>query len=106
VQRGDANAALTNYTTYSSCHRVLPAMVLAILAMAPSPAQPRKPQPPKSVRLYVFDCGSLNIPDTSPYQLKLEDLATTKMSVACFLVVHPKGTMIWARVGVLGPTCG
>lgn len=52
-------------------------------------------QPPKSLRLYVFDCGSLNIPDTSPYQLKKEDLATTFMSVPCFLVAHPRGTMIW-----------
>jgi glyoxylase-like metal-dependent hydrolase (beta-lactamase superfamily II) len=51
--------------------------------------------PPKSVRLYVFDCGSLNIPDTSPYQLKKEQLTTSVMSVACFLVVHPRGTMIW-----------
>jgi N-acyl homoserine lactone hydrolase len=51
--------------------------------------------PPKSVRLYVFDCGSLNIPDTSPYRLKKEELASSVMSVACFLVAHPKGTMIW-----------
>jgi len=47
------------------------------------------------VRLYVFDCGSLNIPDTSPYQLKKEELATNYMSVPCFLVAHPKGTLIW-----------
>jgi glyoxylase-like metal-dependent hydrolase (beta-lactamase superfamily II) len=71
-------------------------MMVAVLAIAPSAmAQPRKAQPPKSVRLYVFDCGSLNIPDTSAYQLKKEELATTYMSVPCFLVAHPKGTMIW-----------
>jgi len=52
-------------------------------------------QAPKPLRLYVFDGGSLNIPDTSPYRLKKEDLATTYMSVACFLVVHPKGTLMW-----------
>src|SRR6266404_9968532 len=85
---------------------VLSAMVLAVLTIAPaalaqgskaqqSKAQPLKAQPPKSVRLYVFDCGSLNIPDTSPYQLTKEELATTYMSVACFLVAHPKGTMMW-----------
>ena len=54
-----------------------------------------KPQTPKTVRLYVFDCGSLNIPDTTPYQFKKEELATTYMSVACFLVAHPKGTLMW-----------
>jgi glyoxylase-like metal-dependent hydrolase (beta-lactamase superfamily II) len=37
----------------------------------------------------------LNIPDTSPYQLSKEELATNMMSVPCFLVAHPKGTMAW-----------
>lgn len=87
---------MMNYTFRSSWCRVLPAMMFAILAIAPSAvAQQRRAQPPKSVRLYVFDCGSLNIPDTSPYQLKPEELGTTYMSVACYLVAHPKGTMIW-----------
>src|SRR5256885_7151095 len=67
-----------------------------LLIIAPSAAtQQRKPEAPKSVRLYVFDCGSLNIPDISPYQLKKEEIATTTMSVPCFLVAHPKGTLIW-----------
>jgi N-acyl homoserine lactone hydrolase len=70
-------------------------MLFAILCIAPSAiAQQHKAQP-KSLRLYVFDCGGLNIPDTSPYQLKKEEVATTMMSVACFLVAHPTGTLIW-----------
>jgi len=73
-------------------HLILPALLATAALM---PAQQRRAQPPQSVRLYVFDCGSLNIPDTSPYQLKKEELATTYMSVPCFLVAHPKGTMIW-----------
>ena len=76
--------------------RVLPVMLLAILVTAgPATAQQRKAQSPNSVRLYVFDCGSLNIPDTSNYQLKKEELATTSMAVPCYLVAHPKGTLIW-----------
>src|SRR5437667_11275802 len=73
-------------------HLILPALLATAALM---PAQQRRAQPPQSVRLYVFDCGSLNIPDTSPYQLKKEELATNYMSVACFLMAHPKGTMIW-----------
>ena len=53
------------------------------------------PQPPKTLRLYVFDCGMLNPADANNYQLKPEELATVKMSMLCFLVAHPKGTMIW-----------
>jgi glyoxylase-like metal-dependent hydrolase (beta-lactamase superfamily II) len=37
----------------------------------------------------------LDIPDTSSYQLKPEELATKNMSVACFLIAHPKGTLMW-----------
>src|SRR6516162_824932 len=50
---------------------------------------------PKELRLYVIDCGMLDIPDTSSYQLKPEELATKNMSVACFLIAHPKGTLMW-----------
>jgi hypothetical protein len=52
-------------------------MILVALA-APATlamAQTRKAAPTKSRRIYVFDGGSLNIPDTSPYQLKKEELA-------------------------------
>ena len=70
--------------------------LLIILALtAPLHAQQQRAQPPKSLRLYVFDCGSLKIPDISPYQLKREEIATDMMSVPCFLVAHPKGTMMW-----------
>src|SRR5690242_1724170 len=50
---------------------------------------------PKSLRLYVIDCATLDIPDTSPYQLKKEELTTTMMSAPCFLIAHPKGAMMW-----------
>jgi len=70
-------------------------LLIAIFLAVPFTAQQRKAQPPKSLRLYVFDCGSLDIPDTSVYQLKKEELATNKMSVACYLVAHPRGTLMW-----------
>lgn len=72
---------------------------LAVLALTvcalPAFAQTHKAEPPKTVRLYVFNCGSLDIPDTTPYQLKKEELVTHFMSVPVFLVAHPKGTLIW-----------
>src|SRR5215470_6076747 len=75
---------------------IVTVVAFALLAVsAITFGQPAKPQAPKSVRLYVFDCGSLDIPDTSPYQLKKEELASSKMSVACFLIAHPKGTLMW-----------
>src|SRR5215831_9900130 len=75
---------------------VLSVLILALFTTtAHLVAQQRKAAPPKSLRLYVFDCGSLNIPDISPYQLTEKEIATNYMSVACFLVAHPKGTLMW-----------
>ena len=70
-------------------------ILLALSLILPIPASPQKATPPKSVRLYVFDCGTLDIPDPSPYQLKKEELATKDMSAPCFLVAHPQGTLMW-----------
>ena len=63
-------------------------------------AQQRKAQPPASVRLYVFDCGKLDIPDITPYQLTRAQVATNVMSMPCFLIAHPRGTLMWDVGGV------
>ena len=72
--------------------RMLP-LIAALLCLA-TPAT-TAPQAPPSLRLYVFDCGKLDIQDISPYQLKREEIATNVMSVPCFLIAHPKGTLMW-----------
>ena len=79
---------------------VLGAAVLALMLqpkgdVRSSPSEPGSPQPPHSLRLYVMDCGTLHNSDMGRYHLTKEDVATTDMSVACFLVVHPRGTLVW-----------
>ncbi|MGA2882834.1 MAG: N-acyl homoserine lactonase family protein [Bryobacteraceae bacterium] len=73
-----------------------------VLAAAPLAAQNgsahRAPKPPKSLRLYIFDCGVLKPADAKSYGF--DKVAELKMSVPCFLVAHPKGTMMW-DVGVV-----
>ena len=59
------------------------------------PSVPRRPPPTTTARLYVFDCGTLDIADTGRFRLKREEVSTDKLSVACFLVAHPKGTLMW-----------
>jgi N-acyl homoserine lactone hydrolase len=71
---------------------------LSVLFIATIPLafpQRAKAPAPKTLRLYVFDCGTLNPTDTSNYRLTKEELATTKMSMECFLIAHPKGNLIW-----------
>jgi N-acyl homoserine lactone hydrolase len=55
----------------------------------------RHAQAPQSLRLYVFDCGTLHIADTGRFGLRQEEVATSDLSVPCFLIAHPKGTLIW-----------
>lgn len=79
------------------------AAVLAVLALAAhlrgggqaAPPDSRSPQPPRSLRLYVMDCGTLHIADMGRFRLKKEEVSATDLSVACFLIVHPKGTLLW-----------
>ena len=60
-----------------------------------APSAQHKALPPHSVRLYVFDCGVLHNADMGRFNLKKEDVATTDMSMSCFLIAHPKGNLIW-----------
>jgi len=66
----------------------------ALHASAGPYAVQSRPQPPKSPRLYVFDCGTLE-GDPARFNFKREEMATSDMSVACYLVVHPNGALIW-----------
>lgn len=75
--------------------RLLMLLVIAVLLVVPVGAVAEAATPPANLRLYVFDCGRLDIPDITPYQLQRDEIATNVMSVPCFLVVHPKGTLMW-----------
>jgi N-acyl homoserine lactone hydrolase len=60
-----------------------------------TPSAVRKAKTPRSVRLYVFDCGVLHNADMGRFNLKKEGVTTTDMSMSCFLIAHPKGNLIW-----------
>jgi len=75
---------------------VLPAAAFAALVVLPFvDAQPRAPKPPKSVRLYVLDCGVITGVSGAAMGFKDGELATTDMVTPCFLIVHPRGTLMW-----------
>ena len=73
------------------------AITLCLLATmaAPLPAQ-HHPKPPKSVRLFVFDCGMIKgLDPATTFHLKKEELAGIDFVVPCYLIVHPMGTLMW-----------
>src|SRR5690348_14610516 len=68
-------------------------MLAAVLLAALPLAAQKAPDKVKSVRLYVFDCGKLK--SGNPAVLLEHGVATTDMSVEAFLIVHPRGTLLW-----------
>jgi N-acyl homoserine lactone hydrolase len=49
----------------------------------------------QNLRLYVFDNGVLQGLDPAGFQLKKEEVAVADMSCVSYLIVHPKGTLLW-----------
>jgi glyoxylase-like metal-dependent hydrolase (beta-lactamase superfamily II) len=53
--------------------------------------------PPKvtAPRLYVFDCGTLVYNKPEDYNLTRDEVKDSNMGVTCYLVVHPKGMLLY-----------
>ena len=51
---------------------------------------------PKSVRLYILDCGIIVAMNPASYDLKPEEIkGPLDFFTPCYLVVHPRGTLMW-----------
>src|ERR1700751_1124560 len=78
--------------------RIVPAILAAAVSVAfgfpPANAQ-QKPQPPQSLRLYVLDCGIITPPNVDNYGLKTNEVGDTRMVTPCFLIAHPRGSLMW-----------
>jgi len=76
-------------------------LALAFLAaFASARAQELHPKVPKTLRLYVFDCGVIRGLDPALFNFKREEVKSTDFAVPCYLIVDPKGTLMW-DVGVI-----
>ena len=53
------------------------------------------PKPPKQLRLYVFDCGTIKGLSPTLFNFKEGEVKATEFVVPCYLIVHPKGTLMW-----------
>lgn len=70
--------------------------VVAIWCAATFPTNAQeKARRPKTLRMYVFECGTLKDRDPATYNLTRDQVQTFDMSDPCFLIAHPKGTLLW-----------
>jgi len=70
------------------------AVTFAILAAAAAGQKPPQ-KSPQAMRMYVFDCATLNDRDPANYGLTRQQVQSVNMSDPCFLIVHPRGTLLW-----------
>jgi hypothetical protein len=67
------------------------ATLAAGVLLGPAPARAETSAP--DVKLYVFDLGWLKARD--PKVLTNRGVSVTGMSVVAYLIVHPRGTLLW-----------
>ena len=80
--------------------RIVPAILAVALSVVfgfpPANAQqPQRPQPVQSLRLYVLDCGKITPANVDAYGFKPSEVADTRMVTPCFLIAHPRGSLMW-----------
>jgi N-acyl homoserine lactone hydrolase len=79
------------------------AVAVAVCAAIPTRALAQTQRPAATtLRLYVFDCGTLtpNREGVERYHVTMQEVGEIRMPVPCFLIVHPRGTLMW-DVGVI-----
>src|SRR5215470_2318035 len=70
-------------------------VAVALTAMSATAQQKGRPEPPKSVRLYILDCGKITGVGETQFGFQPGQLATTEMFTPCYLIAHPRGTLMW-----------
>ena len=74
-----------------ACRALFAMCAVAGTLLQPVPAVRAAEQP---IRLYVIDGGVLES-DPARYRLQPGEVATSQLSIASFLIVHPQGTLMW-----------
>ena len=49
----------------------------------------------RGVRLYVFDCGNLRFESMAIFNLSDDETDIRELIVPCYIIDHPKGTVLW-----------
>src|SRR5579872_2967691 len=85
---------LMHMSSRKRCATTLGAL-MALAVVAPFAFPQTRPKPPQSVRLYVFDNGIIKDTDVTRYHFKKEEIAEPNFVVCSYLIVHPKGTLMF-----------
>lgn len=67
----------------------LSAMLIGLAGCGTSPTTQQ------SLRLYVFQCGTIDVKDISVFHPGIGKDQPKTLTDSCYLIVHPKGSMMW-----------
>jgi N-acyl homoserine lactone hydrolase len=71
-------------------------LLAALTATSPKDATAASSEAPAGVRLYALDCGTLQFKDMRLFSDTGEyDGQTATIVAPCFLIRHPKGSLMW-----------
>jgi N-acyl homoserine lactone hydrolase len=76
------------------------AWLIFLVLTVPSLCAQKTAAPVTSLRVYLFDCGLIKGENPTEYGLNKGEVKNADMVVPCYLIVHPKGTLMW-DVGVI-----
>ena len=75
--------------------KIWAAIASLLLASGPAMLTQKMGAPVTSVRIYLFDCGLIKGENPLDYGLSKGEVKNPDMVVPCYLIVHPKGTLMW-----------
>jgi N-acyl homoserine lactone hydrolase len=71
------------------------ALCASLLLLGSTAFAAASPKPVNSPRIYVFDCGTVEVKDISVFSPGVDVGKKKVLTDACYLIVHPKGTLMW-----------
>jgi len=80
--------------------RLFVAVVAVALAWSATPDAQKRPAPPKTPRLYVFDNGDISGLDPKIFGFAREELKSVDFVNQSYLIVHPRGTVMFDTGGI------
>jgi len=69
--------------------------VLILIAVAAALGCAQSNPPHNDVRLYVFDCGRIQLGSVQMFGLADDDTEVRELAVPCYVVEHPRGRLLW-----------
>jgi glyoxylase-like metal-dependent hydrolase (beta-lactamase superfamily II) len=79
-------------TSHSHSIRLLFAVIAILLLAACVTGQPA---PTQALRLYAFNCGSIEVLDVSVFHPGIGKGEHKTLTDSCYLIVHPNGSLLW-----------